>query len=159
MLRIIRSIRIKFVVFGLYFMKKIKAKLKLQIPAGQATPAPPVGPALAPHGLNLKEFCDKFNQLTKNQAGFTIPVDVTVFEDRTYQFRLKTPPASELIKKAVGIEKGSGEPNKKKVGKITREQLRKIAEQKMPDLNTENIEQAMKIIEAQAKNMGIEIEK
>jgi large subunit ribosomal protein L11 len=138
-------------------VKKIKAKLKLQIPAGQATPAPPVGPALAPHGLNLKEFCDKFNQLTKNQAGFTIPVEVTVFEDRTYEFRLKTPPASELIKKAAGIEKGSGEPNKKKVGKITREQIRKIAEQKMPDLNTENIDQAMKIIEAQAKGMGIEI--
>jgi len=138
-------------------VKKIKAKLKLQIPAGQATPAPPVGPALAPHGLNIKEFCDKFNQLTKNQAGFTIPVEVTVFEDRTYEFRLKTPPASELIKKAVGIEKGSGEPNKKKVGKITREQIRKIAEQKMPDLNTENIDQAMKIIEAQAKGMGIEI--
>jgi large subunit ribosomal protein L11 len=139
-------------------MKKIKARLKLQIPAGQATPAPPVGPALAPHGLNLKEFCDKFNQLTKNQAGFTIPVEVTIFEDRTYDFRLKTPPTSELLKKAAGIEKGSGEPNKKKVGKITREQIRKIAEQKMPDLNTENIEQAMKIIEAQAKNMGIEIE-
>jgi large subunit ribosomal protein L11 len=139
-------------------MKKVKARLKLQIPAGQATPAPPVGPALAPHGLNLKEFCDKFNQLTKNQAGFTIPVDITVFEDRTYDFRLKTPPASELLRKAAGIEKGSGEPNKKKVGKITREQLRKIAEQKMPDLNTENIEQAMKIIEAQAKNMGLEIE-
>jgi large subunit ribosomal protein L11 len=138
-------------------VKKIKAKLKLQIPAGQATPAPPVGPALAPHGLNIKEFCDKFNQLTKNQAGFTIPVEVTVFEDRTYEFRLKTPPASELIKKAVGIEKGSGEPNKKKVGKISREQIRKIAEQKMPDLNTENIDQAMKIIEAQAKGMGIEI--
>jgi large subunit ribosomal protein L11 len=138
--------------------KKIKAKLKLQIPAGQATPAPPVGPALAPHGLNLKEFCDKFNQLTKNKTGFTIPVDITVFEDRTYDFRLKTPPTAELIKKAVGIEKGSGEPNKKKVGKITREQIRKIAEQKMPDLNTENIDQAMKIIEAQAKNMGLEIE-
>jgi large subunit ribosomal protein L11 len=138
-------------------VKKIKAKLKLQIPAGQATPAPPVGPALAPHGLNLKEFCDKFNALTKNQAGFTIPVDITVFEDRTYDFRLKTPPASELIKKAVGIEKGSGEPNKKKVGKITREQIRKIAEQKMPDLNTTDIEKAIKIIEAQAKNMGLDI--
>ncbi|PJB99526.1 MAG: 50S ribosomal protein L11, partial [Candidatus Nealsonbacteria bacterium CG_4_9_14_0_8_um_filter_35_12] len=125
--------------------KKVKAKIKLQIPAGQATPAPPVGPALAPHGLNLAEFCKKFNDLTKNQSGFTIPVDVTVFEDRTYQFRLKTPPASELLKKAAGIEKGSGTPDKAKVGKITREQLRKIAEQKLPDLNTENIEQAMKI--------------
>ena len=139
-------------------MKKIKAKIKLQIPAGQATPAPPVGPALAPHGLNLAEFCKKFNDLTKNQTGFTIPVEVTVFEDRTYDFRLKTPPTSDLLKKMVGIEKGSGEPNKKKVGKITKEQIRKIAKQKMPDLNTENIEKAMKIIEAQAKGMGIEIE-
>jgi len=151
-------------------MKKVKAKIKLQIPAGQATPAPPVGPALAPHGLNIGEFCKKFNDLTKNQVGFTIPVDVTVFGDRTYQFRLKTPPASELLKKAArpigearpegaaGIEKGSGEPNKIKVGKVTREQLRKIAEQKLPDLNTTDIEQAMKIIEAQAKNMGIDIE-
>ena len=152
-------------------MKKVKARLKLQIPAGQATPAPPVGPALAPHGLNIGEFCKKFNDLTKNQVGFTIPVDVIVFGDRTYQFRLKTPPASELLRKAArpigevrpegatGIEKGSGTPDKAKVGKITRDQLQKIAEQKMPDLNTENIEQAMKIIEAQAKGMGIEVEK
>ena len=139
-------------------MKKIKAKIKLQIPAGQATPAPPVGPALAPHGLNLAEFCKKFNDLTKNQAGFVIPVEVTVFEDRTYGFRLKTPPTSDLLRKAVGIEKGSGEPNKKKVGKITKEQLRKIAEQKLPDLNTDDIEKAIKIVEAQAKNMGIEVE-
>jgi len=137
--------------------KKIKAKIKLQIPAAKATPAPPVGPALAPHGLNMGEFCKKFNDLTKNQVGFTIPVEMTVFEDRSYEFRLKTPPTSELLRKAAGIEKGSGEPNKKKVGKITREQLRKIAEQKMPDLNTENIEQAMKIIEGTAKNMGIEV--
>ena len=139
-------------------MKKIKAVIKLQIPAGQATPAPPVGPALAPHGLNLAEFCKKFNDLTKNQAGFIIPVEVTVFEDRTYGFRLKTPPTSDLLRKAVGIEKGSGEPNKKKVGKITKEQLRKIAEQKLPDLNTDDIEKAIKIVEAQAKNMGIEVE-
>jgi len=138
-------------------MKKIKAVVKLQIPAGQATPAPPVGPALAPHGLNISEFCKKFNELTKGREGFTIPVELTVYENRTYDFRLKQPPTSELLKKASGIEKGSGEPNKKKVGKITREQLRKIAEQKMPDLNTENIEQAMKIIEGQAKDMGIEI--
>jgi len=138
-------------------MKKVKAIIKLQIPAGQATPAPPVGPALAPHGLNLAEFCKKFNDLTKGKEGFTIPVEVTVYEDRTYDLKLKQPPVSELLKKAAGIEKGSGEPNKKKVGKITREQLRKIAEQKMVDLNTENIEQAMKIIEAQAKNMGLDI--
>ena len=140
-------------------VKRIKAIIKLQIPAGQATPAPPVGPALAPHGLNLAEFCKKFNDLTKNQAGFIIPVEVTVFEDRTYQFRLKTPPTADLLRKAAGIEKGSGTPNKTKVGKITREQIRKIAEQKLPDLNTDDIEKAMKIIEAQAKNMGIEIEK
>ena len=139
-------------------MKKIKAKIKLQIPAGQATPAPPVGPALAPHGLNLAEFCKKFNDLTKNQTGFTIPVDVTIFEDRTYQFRLKTPPTTDLLRKAIGIEKGSGEPNKKKVGKVTREQIRKIAEQKMPDLNCDTIEAAMKIITGTAKQMGIEIE-
>jgi len=137
--------------------KKIKAIIKLQISAGQATPAPPVGPALAPHGLNIMEFCKKFNDLTKNQIGFVIPVEITVFEDRTYDLKLKQPPASELLKKAAGIEKGSGEPNKTKVGKVTREQLRKIAEQKMPDLNTENLEQAMKIIAGTAKNMGIEI--
>jgi len=138
-------------------MKKIKAKIKLQIPAAKATPAPPVGPTLAQHGLNLAEFCKKFNDLTKDQEGFTIPVKITVYEDRTYDFILQQPPASELLKKAAGIEKGSGEPNKKKVGKVTREQLRKIVEQKMSDLNTENVEKALKIIEAQARNMGIEI--
>jgi len=137
--------------------KKIKSVIKLQIPAGKATPAPPVGPALAPHGLNIAEFCRKFNDLTKGREGFTIPVKVTVYEDRTYDFILQQPPASELLKKAVGLEKGSGEPNKKKVGKITREQIKKIAEQKMSDLNTTDIEMAMKIIEAQAKNMGLDI--
>lgn len=137
--------------------KKIKTIIKLQIPAGQATPAPPVGPALAPHGLNIMEFCQKFNELTKNQAGWLIPVEITVYEDRTYELKLKQPPASELLKKAAGIEKGSGEPNKTKVGKITREQLRKIAEQKMADLNCDTLEAAMKIIEGTAKNMGIEI--
>ena len=138
-------------------MKKIKAKIKLQIPAGKATPAPPVGPALAPQGLNIAEFCKKFNDLTKGREGFTIPVKVTVYEDRTYDFILQQPPASELLKKAVGLEKGSGEPQKTKVGKITRVELRKIAEQKMADLNTTDIEKAMKIIEAQAKNMGLDI--
>ncbi len=138
--------------------KKIKTVIKLQIPAGQATPAPPVGPALAQHGVNIKEFCDKFNELTKNQAGFTIPAEITVYEDRTYEFKLKQPPTSELLKKAAGIEKGSGEPQKIKVGKITKEQLRKIAEQKMPDLNCDTIEAAMKIVEGTAKNMGITIE-
>jgi large subunit ribosomal protein L11 len=137
--------------------KKVKAIVKLQIPAGQATPAPPVGPVLAQHGLNIKEFCDKFNELTKKQIGFKIPVEVTIFEDRTYEMKIKQPPAAELLKKAAGIEKGSAQGSKQKVGKITREQLRKIAEQKLPDLNTDDIEKAMKIIEGQAKNMGIEI--
>jgi large subunit ribosomal protein L11 len=138
--------------------KKIKAIIKLQIPAGQATPAPPIGPALAQHGLNIIEFCQKFNEATKNQEGWTCPVEITVYENRTYDFKLKSPPSSELLKKAAGIEKGSGEPNKKIVGKITRAQLREIAEKKMADLNAENIEAAMKIIEGTAKQMGITIE-
>lgn len=111
-------------------MKKIKAIVKLQIPAGQATPAPPVGPALAQHGLNIMEFCKSFNEATKAKVGSTVPVEVTIYENKTYEFKLKQPPTSELLKKAAGIEKGSGEPNKTKVGKITREQLRKVAEQK-----------------------------
>jgi len=138
--------------------KKIKAIIKLQIPAGQATPAPPVGPALAQHGLNIMEFCQKFNELTKNQVGFIIPVEITVYEDRTYELKLKQPPASELLKKTAGIEKGSGEPNKTKVAKITKAELQKIAEQKMVDLNCDTVEAAMKIIEGTAKNMGITIE-
>ena len=138
-------------------MKKVKAIIKLQIPAGQATPAPPVGPALAQHGLNIAEFCQKFNEATKGQEGFTIPVEITVYEDRTYNFKLKSPPASELLKKAAGIEKGSAEPNRTKVGKITKAQLKEIAQKKMEDLNADNIEQAMKIIEGTAKSMGIEI--
>lgn len=138
--------------------KKIKAIVKLQIPAGQATPAPPVGSTLAPQGLNLGEFCQKFNDMTKTQTGYTIPVEITIYEDRTYDLKIKTPPASELLKKAAGVEKGSGVPNKTKVAKITKEQLKKIAEQKMPDLNADNIEAAMKIIEGTAKNMGIEVE-
>lgn len=139
-------------------MKKIKAIIKLQIPAAKATPAPPVGPALAPQGINIAEFCKKFNDLTKDKIGFTVPIEITVYEDRTYDLKMKQPPASELLKKAAGIEKGSGEPNKKKVGKITREQLKKLAEQKLPDLNVENIEAAMKTIQGTAKNMGIEVE-
>jgi len=138
--------------------KKIKAMVKLQIPAGQATPAPPVGPALAQHGLNLGEFCQKFNDVTKNQTGFTIPVEVTIYEDRTYDLKLKQPPASELLKKAAGIEKGSGEPQKTKVGKITKAKLREIAQQKMEDLNAADIEKAMKIIEGTARSLGITIE-
>lgn len=137
--------------------KKIKAVVKLQIAAGAATPAPPVGPAIAPHGLNIMEFCQKFNAATKEMAGFKIPIEVTIYEDRTYSFILKQPPASELIKKALGIEKGSGTPNKTKVAKITKAQLRQIAEKKMPDLNANDIEAAMKIIAGTAKNMGIEI--
>ncbi len=138
-------------------MKKVKAIIKLQIPAGKATPAPPVGPALAQHGLNISEFCQRFNDATKDNQGFKIPLEIQVYEDRTYDFILKQPPASELLKKAAAIEKGSGKPNKTKVGKITKEQLRKIAEQKMPDLNCDTIEAAMKIIEGTAKNMGIEV--
>ena len=137
--------------------KKIISVIKLQVPGGQATPAPPVGPALAQHSLNIADFCKKFNDLTQDKKGSVIPVVVTVYEDKTYNFKVKQPLVSDLLKKAAGIEKGSGEPNKIKVGKITREQLRKIAEQKMTDLNTDDIDTAMKIIEANAKNMGIEI--
>ena len=138
--------------------KKVKAIVKLQIPAGQATPAPPVGPALAPHGLNIAEFCQKFNDATKSQQGSIIPVEIKVYEDRTYDFVLKQPLASELLKKAAGIEKGSGEPNRTKIAKISKAQLQEIAKKKMPDLNTDDIEQAMKIIEGTARNMGITIE-
>jgi len=140
-------------------MKKIQNIVKLQIKAGKATPAPPVGPALAQYGLNISEFCQRFNDATKEQIGFTIPVEVSIYEDRTYDFKVKSPLASELIKKAIGIEKGSGTPNKTKVGKITRAQLKEVAEKKLSDLNTKDIEKAMKIIEGTAKNMGIEIEK
>lgn len=137
--------------------KEIKAIVKIQIPAGKATPAPPIGPALAQHGLNIAEFCQKFNAATQDKAGYTIPAEVTIYKDRSYVFVLKTPLASELIKKAIGIEKGSGVPNKTKVGKITKDQLKEIAEKKMPDLNTKDIEQAIKIIAGTAKNMGIEV--
>lgn len=138
--------------------KKVTSVIKLQVPGGQATPAPPVGPALAQHGLNIADFCKKFNDLTEDKKGSVIPVVVTVYEDKSYDFKVKQSLVSDLLKKAAAIEKGSGEPNKIKVGKITREQLRKIAEQKMADLNTDNIDAAMKIIEATAKNMGIEIQ-
>lgn len=137
--------------------KTIKAIVKLQIQAGKANPAPPVGPALAQHGLNIAEFCQKFNDATKAQMGFIIPAEITIYTDRTYTFKLKKPPASELLRKAAGIEKGSGEPNKKKVGKITKAQLKEIAQKKIEDLNTTDVEQAMKIIAGTAKNMGIEI--
>ena len=139
--------------------KKIQAIVKLHISAGKATPAPPVGPALAQYGINISEFCQKFNDATKDKTGFTIPVEISIYEDRSYNFKLKSPLASELIKKAIGIEKGSGMPNKTKVGKISRAQLREVAEKKMSDLNTRDINKAMKIIEGTAKNMGVEIEK
>jgi len=138
--------------------KRVKAIVKLQIQAGQATPAPPVGPALAQYGVNISEFCQRFNDATKKNQGFTIPVEIKVYGDRTYDFVLKQPPASELLKKAAGIEKGSGVPNKTKVAKITKAQLREIAKTKMPDLNANDIESAMKIIEGTARNMGITIE-
>jgi len=138
--------------------KKVKAVIKLQIQAGQATPAPPVGPALAQYGVNISEFCQRFNEATKNNQGFIIPVEIKVYGDRTYDFVLKQPPASQLLKKAAGIEKGSGEPNKTKVAKITRAQLREIAQTKMPDLNATDLESAMKIIEGTARQMGITIE-
>ncbi|MDP2967541.1 MAG: 50S ribosomal protein L11 [bacterium] len=138
--------------------KRVKAIVKLQIQAGQATPAPPVGPALAQYGVNMSEFCQRFNDATKKNQGFTIPVEIKVYGDRTYDFVLKQPPASELLKKAAGIEKGSGVPNKTKVAKITKAQLREIAKTKMPDLNTDDLESAMKIIEGTARNMGITIE-
>jgi len=139
-------------------MKKIKAVVKLQIPAAKATPAPPVGPTLAQHGINIAEFCQRFNDATKDRLGFQVPVEIKIFEDGSYELKLKKPPVSDFLKKAVGIEKGSGEPKKMKVGKITKKQLREIAREKMEDLNTDDIEKAMKIIEGTAKNMGIEIE-
>lgn len=137
--------------------KELKAVVKIQIPAGKATPAPPIGPALAQHGLNIAEFCQKFNAATQAMAGYTIPAEVTIYKDRTYTFIMKTPLAAQLIAKAAGVEKGSGKPNKTKVGKITKAQLKEIAEKKMPDLNTTDIEQAMKIIAGTAKNMGVEV--
>ncbi|MFH1509609.1 MAG: 50S ribosomal protein L11 [Candidatus Nealsonbacteria bacterium] len=139
-------------------MAKIKTIIKIQLPSGKATPAPPVGPVLAQHQVNISEFCQRFNDATKENMGLIVPIEITVFEDKTYTFIIKQPPAAILLKKAAGIEKGSGEPNKKKVAKITKAQLKQIAEQKMPDLNANDIEAAMKIIAGTAKNMGIEIE-
>jgi len=137
--------------------KKIKTKIKLQIPGAQANPAPPVGPALGQHGLNIAQFCKEFNDKTKDKAGDIIPVEITVYEDRSYDFILKTPPASELIKKAAGIKKGSGKPLTDKVGKITDAQLTEIAKTKMPDLNANDIEAAKKIVAGTARQMGVEI--
>ena len=137
--------------------KKIKIIIKLQIPGGRATPAPPVGTALGPHGLNISDFVSKFNEASKDRAGEITPVELTVYEDRTFSFILKTPPAAELLKKAAGIEKGSGKPLQEKVGKVTRAQVREIALKKMPDLNTTDIEAAMRIVEGTARQMGITI--
>ncbi|MER3413660.1 MAG: 50S ribosomal protein L11 [Armatimonadota bacterium] len=137
--------------------KKVLSVIKLNIPAGKATPAPPIGPALGQAGINMMEFIKKFNEITMDRMGSTLPVAITVFEDRSYDFVVKQPLSSDLIKQAAGIEKGSGTQLKQKVGKLTREQLRKIAEVKMPDLNTNDIEQAMKVLAGTARNMGVEI--
>ena len=138
--------------------KKVTGMIKLQLPAGKATPAPPVGPALGQHGVNIMGFCKEFNAKTANQAGLIIPVVITVYQDRSFSFILKTPPAAVLIKKELGIESGSGVPNRTKVGKITKDQIRKIAELKMPDLNAASIETAMSMIEGTARSMGVTVE-
>jgi large subunit ribosomal protein L11 len=137
--------------------KKIVAVIKLALPAGKANPAPPVGPALGQHGVNIMMFCKEYNARTGDQVGMVIPAEISVFEDRSFTFVLKTPPASVLICKAAGIERGSGEPNKKQVGKLTRVQLREIAQTKMPDLNANDIDAAMKIVAGTARNMGVAV--
>ena len=138
--------------------KKVTGMIKLQLPAGKATPAPPVGPALGQHGVNIMGFCKEFNAKTANQAGLIIPVVITVYQDRSFSFILKTPPAAVLIKKELGLESGSGVPNKTKVGKLTKEQVRKIAETKMPDLNAASLETAMSMISGTARSMGVTVE-
>lgn len=139
-------------------VKKVVSQIKLQIPGGQATPAPPVGPALGQHGLNIMEFCKQFNAKTQKEQGTIIPVVITVYSDKSFTFVTKTPPVSVLIKKALNIEKGSSEPNRKKVGKIKRAEIKRIAQLKMADLNTNELEKAMKIVEGTARSMGVEIE-
>jgi len=138
--------------------KKVTGMIKLQLPAGKATPAPPVGPALGQHGVNIMGFCKEFNAKTANQAGLIIPVVITVYQDRSFSFILKTPPAAVLIKKELGLESGSGVPNRTKVGSLTKDQIRKIAELKMPDLNAATIESAMSMIEGTARSMGVTIQ-
>jgi large subunit ribosomal protein L11 len=138
--------------------KKVKTIVKIQAPAGKANPAPPIGPALGATGINIGQFCKDFNEKTAQMGDMVIPAVITVYEDRSYDFVLKTPPASELLKKAAKIDKGSGQPNKNKVGKITKAQLREVAEKKMEDLNAHDIEAAMKILAGTAKNMGLEVE-
>jgi large subunit ribosomal protein L11 len=137
--------------------KKVLTLIKLQIPAGQANPAPPVGPALGQHGVNIMEFCKAFNAQTQAQEGTITPVEITVFEDRSFKFITKTPPAAVLLREALGIDKGSGEPNRAKVGTVSRDKVREIAEIKMPDLNANDVEQAMRIIEGTARSMGVEV--
>ena len=137
--------------------KKVRAVLKIELPAGRATPAPPVGTALGPHGVNIMEFCRAYNERTAQQAGDVIPAEITIFEDRTFTFVLKTPPAVNLLKKAAGLEKGSGKPRREKVGTVTRDQVRAIAETKAKDLNSYEIEKAMKMIEGTARSMGLEV--
>src|ERR687889_293682 len=137
--------------------RKVLTLIKLQIPAGQANPAPPVGPALGQHGVNIMEFCKAFNAQTQQDSGTIIPVEITVFEDRSFTFVTKTPPAAVLIRQAIGLDKGSGEPNRTKVGTITRDQLRQIAEKKLNDLNAHDVDQAEKIIAGTARSMGVEV--
>ncbi|MFB2921958.1 MULTISPECIES: 50S ribosomal protein L11 [Aerosakkonema] len=137
--------------------KKVVAIIKLALPAGKANPAPPVGPALGQHGVNIMAFCKEYNARTADQAGMVVPVEISVYEDRSFTFVLKTPPASVLITKAAGVEKGSDQPNRKKVGSITRSQLREIAQTKLPDLNANDIDAAMKIVEGTARNMGVTV--
>lgn len=137
--------------------KKVTAQIKLQIPGGQANPAPPVGPALGQHGVNIMAFCKEFNSRTQSQDGLILPVEITIYADKSFTFILKTPPAAILIKKELGLEKGSGQPNRVKVGKLTRAQVRKIAEVKMPDLNCDTVESAMKMVAGAARSMGVEV--
>ena len=137
--------------------KKVAAVIKLQVPAGKATPAPPVGPALGQHGVNIMQFVKEYNERTAKSAGMIIPVEITVYEDRSFSFITKTPPAADLLKKAAGLEKASGEPNKNKVGKVTRDQVKEIAETKMQDLNAASVESAMRMVEGTARSMGIEV--
>jgi large subunit ribosomal protein L11 len=138
-------------------MKKVVAQVKLQLPAGKANPSPPVGPALGQHGVNIMEFCKSFNAQTQGQDGMILPVVITIYADRSFTFITKTPPASVLLLKAAGIEKGSGTPNKIKVGSVTRDQVRKIAETKMPDLNAASLEAAIRTVEGTARSMGLEV--
>jgi large subunit ribosomal protein L11 len=138
-------------------MKKITAFIKLQVPAGKANPSPPVGPALGQHGVNIMQFCKEFNARTNQQGDLIIPVVITVFNDRSFTFVTKTPPAAVLLKKAAGIEKGSGVPNKTKVGKVTRKQVREIAQLKLPDLNTTNLDSAIRTVEGAARSMGLDV--